>query len=865
MTSHITVLTHSTGRLAKLWKADGTVAAYDETKYYKHRTVEVTSIRDLAFELRELEGDPNSAVIRGLYRGDEIAAQADAEFKRGRVRKIKAVFDDVPLSWFLVEIDEFEPKMADPVRDPVAAIDEFVTTQLPQAFHGISYHWQLSGSAGHVKNVGKLKAHVWFWLTAPYISAQVKAWAEGAALPIDCSVLNTVQFHYTAAPVAEEGVTVPVPARSGFVEGLFGDEVELSIAVTPRDGGIASDDSWLMTIEPRLGWTLEYGRSVLMDCDQDSGRDNWRSALSAMHHEFAGSEEALDICDLWSSQSAKYEGRGDVEKRWYSFGKYTGQPLTGKWLLKWRGECIARRRYNAKAEWTAKIAGTLDEFTLREKVCADIAKDTCVGELEREALAKALCDQLKTIGAHYPIAQCRKMVAEKRKVRPADEEAVVPECGHGWVYVTDRDKFFRVDSDEWLTTQAFNARFNHTMPTDEHGNITTTASWACLNSSDLTVTRAMYLPWAEDRFEFEGVQCVNLYRPSSVPKASGSISTKGRTAIDLVLRHLRLLTGDRQVLVDTMVAWIAHNVQYPGVKIRWAILIKGIEGDGKSLLGSIMASVMGRTNVRDISPKVLGTDFNGYAEGACVGVLEELKMTGHNRYDTLNSLKPLITNDSIPIHRKGQDEYNIVNTTNYLAFTNHSDALPLGDTDRRFMIVFTPFASSDDLCAALGLPVGGAGVYFDSLHAAIQSHPAELRQWLLDYPIPENFRPNSSAPMTDEKAVMVALSRSPEEEAAREIIEKGALGVTTTVFSSKCLTDALLHHEDGVSIATTAVNRVASRLGYTRMPKKVWWNGSTHILWVRGRIPSGLDELKVLLDASLQFSASLLDFFEREG
>lgn len=177
----------------------------------------------------------------------------------------------------------------------------------------------------------------------------------------------------------------------------------------------------------------------------------------------------------------------------------------------------------------------------------------------------------------------------------------------------------------------------------------------------------------------------------------------------MVMRHLNLLCGGREPVVQTLVDWMAHNVQHPGVKVRWAPLIKGVEGDGKTVLGSIMAAVMGRSNVRNVSPKVLGTDFTGWAEGSCVAVLEEIKLTGHNRYDILNALKPFVTNDSIEVHRKGKDTYDAVNTTNYIAFTNYPDALPLTDTDRRWWIVFSPFTHKDEMEAAIRAQAGAAG------------------------------------------------------------------------------------------------------------------------------------------------------------
>lgn len=229
MADLLTILKHPTSLLAKTWQADGSVKAYDDAKFFVCKEIEVDGIEALSGVLSQLEHDARACVIRGKYVGHDKAAERDPEFKHGKVRRIADLYDDVPHHWLLAEIDNFEPLCADPVLQPVMAIEEFIATHLPACFQGVAYHWQLSNSAGHAKNVGKLKAHVWFWLAKPYTSDELKAWAGVAAADLDRSVFNVVQVHYTAAPVFEEGVVDPVPVRSGFVSGLVGDDVELEI------------------------------------------------------------------------------------------------------------------------------------------------------------------------------------------------------------------------------------------------------------------------------------------------------------------------------------------------------------------------------------------------------------------------------------------------------------------------------------------------------------------------------------------------------------------------------------------------------------------------------------------------------------
>jgi len=648
----------------------------------------------------------------------------------------------------------------------------------------------------------------------------------------------------------EELIEVPDAVRSMY-EQRFGSAFD------------SIEGNALASVQPVMGWTLEQGKAYLFDCDPSTDRDHWLRALAAMHHEFNGSDEALNICDEWSKLGDNYGGRADVEGRWRSFGRNASAPITGRWLLKWREECLARSRYRCVSDWKQKLLECSDEFTLRESVCKDISKDARLTDMDREAIAQALFDRLKSMGTKYPIAQCRKLIAPPRSHVAVQRE--VPEWLDGFVYVTELDKFYKVDSDEPLTMQSFNAKYNRFIPVDDDGAIVKSASWMALEDYQIeTVVRGVYLPWAGPVFDMSGVKYVNTFRPSSVPKAVESLSTLGKDAIAMFLRHLKLLSGSRDEIVRTWVDWMAFCVQNPGKKARWAPVIKGIEGDGKTLIGSVMSAVMGRANVKQISPKVLGTDFTDWAHGACVGVLEEIKLTGHNRYDILNGLKPYITNDEVPIHPKGQAERNVINTMNYIAFTNHSDALPLSDNDRRFFIVFTPFGSEEEMNVAIRDIAGvGPGAYFDSLYGAIASQGSELRRWLLDHQISESFKPNGRAPATTEKQLMVAMSASPEEEAIRDAITAGSVGVTDTVLSSSCLSEAIA--TSGVEVPqTSALNRLLAKMGWVKVPKKVKWRGRAHTVWVRGQSSLDNDVLREILektDFEVAGSKSALDLF----
>ncbi|MEB0114159.1 hypothetical protein QN397_23020 [Variovorax sp. RTB1] len=227
----ITILTAAGNScMAKRWLADGTIPGYDNAKNFKYRKATLDGISSASALLMSIESDRRSLIIRGRLRADaaERLRTIDGVMSSHVVRR-ETIFEDQPLHLMMCDIDEFTPTVADPLRDPTACIAEFVAARLPACFYEASYHWQLSGSAGAPKHVGKLKAHVWFWLKTAYTSSQLNAWCKSLGSPIDCKVFEVVQPHYTAAPQFAAGVVDPVALRSGFYGGLFDDSVALAI------------------------------------------------------------------------------------------------------------------------------------------------------------------------------------------------------------------------------------------------------------------------------------------------------------------------------------------------------------------------------------------------------------------------------------------------------------------------------------------------------------------------------------------------------------------------------------------------------------------------------------------------------------
>lgn len=503
-------------------------------------------------------------------------------------------------------------------------------------------------------------------------------------------------------------------------------------------------------------------------------------------------------------------------------------------------------------EWQQRIMRA-DELTLRNEVVPGIAADRSIEMLDRERLAGILKERLADFMIPASIGQCRKMLRQVVVQEVIEGEHLIPEFAKQHVYVERSDSFFNLAEATESSRTTFQAKYNRAMPEKQNGDKEDAARW-CLERWNMpTVYDAMYLPGREPVFVHNGMQYANLYTPASVPPIT-EYTPAGIAAIHAFAKHLEAFCGGRQEVYSFMLAWMAFNVQNPGVKVRFAPILKGVQGDGKSLLTSVLGAAMGERNVASVGPSVVMNSggFTDWAHGACVIGMEELKMEGKNRYVIANAFKDNITNSRVTINRKGKGLLPIVNISNFIAYTNFPDAVPLEDNDRRWYVVFSPYTSVHDAVKALGLAnVDALGSMFDQIFDAVRDCPGQFRKWLSEMVIPPWFNPNAHAPDTAEKHRMRSSGEDEEHAIARQVIATGAFGVCREVVSSACLSNAMRAvciMEGGEIPQSRKMNKMLTDLGY-QAHGFVKWQNKSHRVWTISTMC--IDEIRNHLDRTV--------------
>lgn len=428
----------------------------------------------------------------------------------------------------------------------------------------------------------------------------------------------------------------------------------------------------------------------------------------------------------------------------------------------------------------------------------------------------------------------------------------------GWlspfVWCHEMEAFYNLNNGMVMSKTSFNAEFNREMPMKEDGiNREDAARFAtdiwCLP----TVDGIAYRPDVGVLFDYEGRNMANSFNHSCIPPRV-PVSEGVAEVIGEFRTHLYALCHSRDDVYAELLSWMAHNTQKPGRKIRWAPLIKGIPGDGKSIIGNVLAAAMGRKHVKVTGNETLCNSggFTDWATGAAVNVIEEIMLTGKERHKVDNMIKQYISNDHISINGKGIKGYDTKNTTNHMAVTNYSDAVPIHLPERRWFVVFSPFASTADLVRAHGLEhEWELEQRFARIFDSLRDNPGQWRDWLLSIPIPPTFQPNSHAMMTPEKRMMAGNSADDVEMHAAQLLKDGGYGicgqiVVATHFFNKL--DAICIAEGATVPKTNTRQFLMTKLGYSR--NKVRWPDRPMNVWCRADCPRDSNSMRELLDAT---------------
>lgn len=275
-----------------------------------------------------------------------------------------------------------------------------------------------------------------------------------------------------------------------------------------------------------------------------------------------------------------------------------------------------------------------------------------------------------------------------------------------------------------------------------------------------------------------------------------------------------------------MLDWLAWQVQRTGDLVGYCPLILGTQGDGKTTLGRILAAAIGDRNCKEVKNSSIKENWNAWANGSAVAFIEEIRATGRDRFDIYNEIKPLFTNAVVSIRGMNTSPIDVVNVTNYIAFTNHNDAVPIDDNDRRFHIMETAFCGHP-------FPQESYQEYFIDLYDAIEANAKGIYRFLNDYEISDRFCTERTPPKSEAKARMINNALSSGAQGILERIE--SLG--DSILLDGCVSTILLKQRDNpINFEnelpqTKAIAFAMAELGYIKQQVRPRFGGIRHTIY----------------------------------
>ena len=371
----------------------------------------------------------------------------------------------------------------------------------------------------------------------------------------------------------------------------------------------------------------------------------------------------------------------------------------------------------AKEEYIVGKAVSSLYLSLRSELANLGVKEICiedwpdeVGKGIDDVLLNGATDKIRILSGEDADAFAHSMLAE--------------DLPDGWVYVIGVKRFYHAQTLLELDKEQYSDRYAHSEKGSPSGN-------ALRNPALPKVDLPIYMPNREIIYEEHNKRFFNTWRPGTLLSMEGDVQP--------FLDHCAYVLPDkyeREIFLD----WLAFNVQNHGVKILWAVLLKGEPGTGKSYFGALMRWMLGDNNVSFPTNEMIHEIYTAWVKSCQMIIIEEIMARG--RMELMNKLKPMITQPTTIVREMHKPAYEQPNVFNILMFSNHDDALLIDKEDRRYCVLFSPAKPKEH-------------TYYADLWDWTKSNLPAILHWFKQRDL-SNFKNLAHAPMTKGKTEIIS-------------------------------------------------------------------------------------------------------------
>lgn len=593
----------------------------------------------------------------------------------------------------------------------------------------------------------------------------------------------------------------------------------------------AASDEWDANLASRTNLTIEQARETLMSIPNTDATsldyDKWLEYGMACYHQFEGAIEGYDLWVEWSEQSFKFN-INECEKKWKSFDEAGKDrvPVTFRSVLadakQFKEASLAEKLAEIKNGF--RDAKTHDEW---KKLIQRIKTTEFDPTLRMTLIEPAQKSYLSIHGANISRPDVKKLIRQEVTFDG------IPEWLEGWVFDDSNSQFVFPAKGQRTSAVDFDVQFGRYFLTPaelREGKATPDVrpAHAALNLIKIPrVDGSRYAPLDPPMLFRENKKFVNSYSELNVPPVPATWMPRHQRAADIFFAHIAHLFPDQRDQ-GIVLSWFAYIVQTRS-RVHWALVIQGCEGDGKSVLHDIMSAVLGRDNTKIVNTKSFASEFNRFAEGSLLSCVDEIRVSGDNRFAVMDRIKVLITNDHIAIRPLYQEAYTAENTTSYLLLTNHQDAVPVTDETSRYYILKTQWT----LKAKIDAFKAENPDYYFNLWSLVNEGGA-IRKALLEYELHPEFNAGGRAPPSRGRAYMTSITESDEYAALRDILDRGDNRLVCPYFISAHEAIEAIEREAGIRLTPSQIRWLLQSNGFTllgRLRFMLKGQANTHGVW----------------------------------
>ena len=320
-----------------------------------------------------------------------------------------------------------------------------------------------------------------------------------------------------------------------------------------------------------------------------------------------------------------------------------------------------------------------------------------------------------------------------------------------------------------------------------------------------------------------GLRAVNTWRPIKRWQA-----TKDITPFLEQVEYLFPDATECNVFLD----WLAHIEQKPGELPHYGWLhIAENTGTGRNWMASVLARVFRGYVAPNVDlPALLESPYNGELGGRVLAIVDEVQEgVSEGNYRHAERLKSMVNAEMRTVNNKYGMKYLEFNALRWLVFSNHKNALPLNDEDRRFRVVMhkAPPRAPEAYVRLYSLLVdpefiNSVGVY--------------LRERNIS-----RFRPGERPPLNADKRAAIVASKPMSTQAAEEIVACWPADVITYKNAAALITGDP-ERKDFPPALRRAMESAGAEAWHQGDRIKIKLGALTHRLWVLRNHPKWLGE-----------------------